>query len=288
MAMGKNLVPLATVIVVVVIVASFVAIGSAKNLHASMEMYTDLPGRHAIALKVHSCNDQVMYTLQRLRNELPTSVPIIVVFDNTKGGFKQELARHLTPYLLSTDQQLQQVNGLHKDTWYNNDSLLISLWRSGMLSPDTDFLWLIEYDVFCDGNWFHAMASTSGMMHDMLATYMERYNQSNETWMWWPHMNATNEKDIVPRKRRVKSFAPVCRFSRRAMQVLDAHAGRTSGYCEVYIPTILDASNCTWANLPNSMLGDFQCFETCKSSRPPTRNDNRLHHKMVWDTALRT
>lgn len=235
------------------------------------------PTRQVIALQAHLCNDQLLYTLRRMRQELPFKV--VVLFDNTKGGFKADLAGDLAPCHVTTDAGLKEVNRLHKDSWYNKDSALVSLWRSGLVG-DADYLWLIEYDVYCDGNWSQALAATSGMPHDMLSTFMERYSTGDRTWMWWPHVTG---EDAVPKDRRVKSFAPVCRFSRRAMQVLHDMSGKMSGYCEVYIPSVLDARGCTWANLPQRMLGKFECYETCRSSTAPRRGDNRLHHKMVWD-----
>ena len=233
-------------------------------------------GAPCLALRAHRPDPQALYALGRARAELSGS-RVVLLFDDTRRTWDPRDWGGVASLVTTDDALRRDVNPRHVGCYRNVDSQVVALARSGMLG-DSEHLWLLEYDVYCDGDLARTLRKADALDLDFAATHVERHGPGNARWEHWGALEyATRERE------RVKSFFPVVRLSRRAIAALDAaaRAGRT-GYCEVHVPTAVSMAGGTCGNLPESMFGAFECVETCSSDRPPRRGDDRLHHKMRW------
>lgn len=166
------------------------------------------------------------------------------------------------------------VNRLHKDMKYSLDSVLYFVYeRLASDGCDFDYVWLIEDDVYCDGNLDACLEMSSDDEKDFLATFVEDYDvHKNGDWVWWNDVT----KATFPLEERVKSFFPVTRYSKRFLECIHDHIGEESGFCEVYIPSLAKNRGYTYGNIEERCVGNMSLGVI----RPmPTNGDNRLYHK---------
>lgn len=159
-----------------------------------------------------------------------------------------------------TEDQCKRMNSLHTTVYEMCDTLIVII--ADYLNNkrhDYEYLWLIEYDVTCSGNWKRTLAKAENCTEDLLATYVEQYTPANQ-WLWgrlygemrtWAHT-----------AKEWKGFLPALRISRRSIEnCLRPNMNRASGFLETYITTALINSGFTIGNMPFSMVGQwFNCF----------------------------
>lgn len=102
--------------------------------------------------------------------------------------------------------------------------------------PNYDNYWLIEDDVHYNGNWedfFNCFVRNDA---DLISTYITKYQEAPD-WYWW---NTLYTKVPIPDVYKIRTFYPVCRFSNRALNLLDKQLkGGAHGHGEVLVPTLL-------------------------------------------------
>lgn len=106
--------------------------------------------------------------------------------------------------------------------------------------PEYEYIWSIEYDVVFSGNWRVLFDSFNYNNADLLSSHIAHYCESNKNWLWWSSLSF-NSKDLLPSKKWVKSYNPIHRYSRQALQFLDVYLQRegNSGFSEALVATIL-------------------------------------------------
>jgi hypothetical protein len=170
-----------------------------------------------------------------------------------------------------------QINKLHKDNKGQVESQLFILYK---IIKDFDYLYLIEYDVYCDGNW--KLTLTTNQNEDFLATHVDDFNLKNITWGHW--FNLKGSKKLKPeRKDRVKSFFPITRYSIHFFKMLEKKIGIYTGFCEVYIPSLVKQNNLTYNNFNENILGKHWIFtdEQKENFKPILENNNKLFHPVI-------
>lgn len=102
--------------------------------------------------------------------------------------------------------------------------------------PGYDYYWLVEYDVRFNGNWRTFFSFFENRDEDFVTAHVERV-EDNPHWPRWGEIELTNidleEKDML------RSFNPICRFSNRALSLLDERCSYGDrGHNEVLMPTL--------------------------------------------------
>ncbi len=97
-----------------------------------------------------------------------------------------------------------------------------------------DFYWLIEDDVYFNGDWCDFFRSFQDDKSDFLTSGIEKFNESPHWYWWYTLRTPLNNPD------RIKSFNPVYRLSGQALACIDsALKNGWSGHHEAVMPTIL-------------------------------------------------
>lgn len=207
---------------------------------------------------------------------------VFVLFDNTKNQLKGVSEANM---ILFTTEDCCKINRLHRCNKRQIEAqLLLFEERCGRAY---NYLWLIEYDVACDGNWKEALGKVSSSNEDFLATMVCTY-ADRILWNGW--FQLTGPRWLKPSlTRRVCSFFPVVRMSRKLIETMRNHCGQYSGFCEVFVPTLAFEKGLSCGNLPQEMLGDYFTYEESPRSKEKAfvlenpQHDHRLYHPILYE-----
>lgn len=240
------------------------------------------PSNQAYLVRAHVCDDQFRELWATLLREFPRE-QLFVLFDDTKGSMQGDfMAQFGDRVILHTETQCKAINPLQESLWKHAEGpLVVGLEALERRYPDFTHAWLVEYDIFCDGSWRRALSRADAIKADLLGPKLGGWLPRNASWMWWDALRGPAVSH-VPLKRRKRCFFPLVRFSRAMLEAIRAHVGTGStGFCEVYVPTLAMACGLTIARLPRSMLGRFtnKVELTGAQLRHGRRNDDRLYHK---------
>ena len=139
-----------------------------------------------------------------------------------------------------------------------------------------DYLWLIEFDVLCNGNYKRCYEPTHHMQEDFVSAQVERFHWQN--WHHWRRI--VGKLSRLPLEQRWKTFFPVTRYSKRFLKVIANDIGQSSGYCEVYVPTLCASAAMSLAAFPDSMRGNFGYRPTRMAV--PIEFDDKLYHPVKY------
>ena len=113
--------------------------------------------------------------------------------------------------------------------------------------PDYDYYWLIEDDVYFNGNWKSFFALFTTYTFDFISAYLRKY-QEEPDWYWWNTLQTGRER--IDEENKIHSFNPIYRLSRQALAYLhEALLNGWSGHHEVLIPTLLLQRKCSMADM---------------------------------------
>ena len=105
-------------------------------------------------------------------------------------------------------------------------------------NPHYRHYWFIEYDVVFTGRWSTLMEDCDSILggYDFLSCHIERFGEDNRQWPWWYRSNDCG----YALEECVKGFNPICRYSNRALALLDSYMREGhSAHSEVMITTCL-------------------------------------------------
>jgi len=109
-----------------------------------------------------------------------------------------------------------------------------------------EYYWLIEYDVRFTGNWHQFFQAYSSNQADFLSAHLSTYTKEPD----WPHWNLHHPTRHIPQDQRRRSFNPIFRISRSALDQIDqAHQAGWQGHGEVLLATLLDQNQFTQQDL---------------------------------------
>jgi hypothetical protein len=226
--------------------------------------------------------EEFQATRKRLLAELPRK-RLFVLFDNSKNAMRADFMRKYGDrVILHTEAQCKELNPQQENLWKNVEGPLIVMLRFLRSNfPAFTHAWMIEHDIYCGGSWARALRLADGKGEDLLATKVSPWTRQLRDWWWWDALRG-RMRDAVPLKARHKCFFPLVRLSRAMLECVEENVGRSTGYCEVYIPTLAHSAGLTLDNLPPEMLGKWEHTVQLRASELPLlRRDNRLHHKFV-------
>jgi len=173
-----------------------------------------------------------------------------------------------------------QVNKLHKNNKEQVESQLYILYK--LIPQEFDYLYFIEYDVYCDGNWKETLEKNNSYSHDFLATHVDDYRIQHISWGHW--FNLKGSKQLKPkREHRVKSFFPITRYSTLFFKMLEKQIGRYTGFCEIFIPSLVKQQHLTYGNLNLDCIGHHWIFTDDEKDqfKPLLMNHNTLLHPVI-------
>jgi hypothetical protein len=162
----------------------------------------------------------------------------------------------------------------HVDNWQSVECKLGVL-RGIVHATGAGTAWMIESDVGCDGDIATCLRSVRDRTSDFMATKV-RTRAQDPGWCWWGAL--AGEIAAMPMEERLGCFFPVTRYSRAMLDLLWEHRDASSGFCEVYVPSLAARHGLVVAGLPEHVIGDIG-LET--HSALPGRGDHRLYHKCV-------
>jgi hypothetical protein len=199
---------------------------------------------------------------------------VFLLYDNTKNSFPDVLDQHI---IQINNKDCEKINTLHKNNKEQVESQICVFTQN--CPVDFDHLWLIEYDVVCDGNWHSTFEKCNSNSSDFLGTCVQSYAENMFWGLWYRIYGRIRHKPAI--QKRYKCFFPITRFSKSLITELQKNMGIYSGFCEVYIPTLAKQKNLTIENIPQDMLGETFIYSESKDFKAVFKNENKLYHPFV-------
>lgn len=176
-------------------------------------------------------------------------------------------------------------NPLHKSNKEQVESQLLLF--CSLCPSDYDFIWILEYDVYCDGNWKTTLKKCQDKTTDFMATCVCGHKEDIFWGLWFCLHGLRRFKPVL--SERIKSFFPVVRVSKVLCEGLEMNIGKYSGFCELYFPTLAKSLGLTYNNFPPSMFGDVFVYSVEKNFTITKQNKNQLFHPFTtFDNILST
>ena len=191
----------------------------------------------AVLFVAHFLNEDTLARYLRLRQELPKDrydvVWIFTTNDCPGIKFPQDV-----PVLFFNSVSFQELRYTPIEKTLTPGSTHFIPLRFYLDNPNYQHYWYIEYDVVFTGRWSTLMDDCDGNLdgYDFLSCHIEKYGDGNREWGWWHRSNDCG----YPLEECVKGFNPICRYSNRALALLDRYMKEGhSAHSEVMITTCL-------------------------------------------------
>lgn len=236
--------------------------------------------KNVYLLRTHVCSEQFYKLWYKIVDEFPIN-RCFVIYDNTKESLDTEFHnKYKDNIILHTLDDCKKINKYHDSMWYTVESSLCIAYDHIKEKVEFEYMWVIENDIYTDGSLEKCFEIAEHIDDDYLATKIEDFNDNKE-WAHWGELHGDMEN--LEFDKQVRSFFPVVRCSKKMLELLKENLGVSSGFCEVYFPTLAKNNGLKYSNLPVDMLGNFEYLETVRLSTLPTNNDNKLYHKFVYE-----
>ena len=251
-----------------------------------------------IVLRTHKVNDPAILDLfDKLRDACGVN-RVYMMFDNTKGAWTSSDSNKDTNVFLVTDDECTRANSMHNQGFRCHSKVSWMFWHpetsfvlchdwlrskeADGTCPPFDYVWFVEYDVRCTGRFSEAFAVCDEIDADFMACGKDdarvdhfRLAKEEPRWCWFPKLDG----EIATRAQhadRVGAFFPMVRFSTPMAETVRKEFGKSTGFCEVYVPTLAAFTpGIVSAAMPPSVLGKFQYAPTI--SREEWENISKSH-----------
>jgi hypothetical protein len=80
-----------------------------------------------------------------------------------------------------------------------------------------DYYWCIEEDVDFSGDWSALFEEFSSVDADFISSHIS-HHQNEPEWPWWSAL--AHPYFVIPQEKRIRSFNPIYRISREALELL--------------------------------------------------------------------
>lgn len=240
-----------------------------------------------IVLRTHRFDSTILELYEKLRTDCGLH-RVFVLFDNTQRTWEQsqgtwEQSQGFTQenVFLVTDAECSSVNSMHDQGFRCHSDVSWMFWHpetsfvmchdwlrakeSDGTCPPFDYVWFVEYDVRCTGAFSEAFAVCDSVDADFMASGRAeskadhlRLASEEPHWCWFPRLDG-EIATRAPSEQRVGAFFPMVRFTTRMADTVRGEFGKSTGFCEVYVPTLAALSpGIVSAAIPPSVLGKFQ------------------------------
>jgi hypothetical protein len=196
-------------------------------------------------------------------------------------------------FVTITETDCLSINKLHckgynRGSLYKIEAQILGLFQfinnNDQHFPSLLNMWYIEYDVYCHGSFQEVINRFSDVDTDLLIKGSDRGSairtkRNERRWVWWSGLEGeiANTKDEDKRG----CFLPIMRMSRAFLECLQKNVGISSGFCEVYFPTLCIVNGLSLSTLPDDIFATFTYkanlnFSIINKSEP----NNKLFHPL--------
>jgi len=223
--------------------------------------------------RTHLWSPFCQFQYQKLQADLGVE-NVYLLFDETVSKFTCPQNN----VILTNFKKCLDINPLHRSNKEQVESQLLVLIQE--CPVDFEYLWLIEYDVYCNGNW-KLLENCLEMNHDFLGTQVFNYPQKILWNYWFALYGPKRKKPLL--QDRASSFFPLVRLSKKLLLALQENIGHYSGFCEVYIPTLAKQKGLTLQNIPTNLIGPSFYYDPIKKEQAKIENkdDNKFYHPVT-------
>lgn len=233
-------------------------------------------------LRTHEINDSVKLLYEKLVDDVGQD-NVFVLYDAT--NFKLPLDCPISSdKIYVVDDSLCLKNNSYHDKGHRSGSasmsfwhpetsfVLMGYWLSLVKKIEYDYVWFIEYDVYCNGSFARALQKCDKVSADFMARGRDNGPEnfrvgSVDPWCWWGELHGEIAK--VPQSNRVGCFLPLVRCSKKMLETMRHQFNKSTGFCEVYMTTLAVKENLVAKPVPLEALGIFRYR--------PTITDEELH-----------
>jgi hypothetical protein len=225
------------------------------------------------ALRAHQINDSVKIIYNKLVADLGYE-NVVILYDATYHELIDECNIPIDNICILNDDICLQNNSMHNKiiqtkeehfsmNYYHPETgfVLLAYWATFIKKMDYDFIWFIEYDVYCKGNFKIAFDKCDSIYADLMARGRDQGPEHfrvgfSDPWCFWNDLVGDIAK--IPCKHRVGCFFPLVRFSKRMIDTVKNNFNKSTGFCEVYIPTLAVEKDLIVEPIPLNALGVYR------------------------------
>lgn len=187
--------------------------------------------------------------------------------------FDQTLAEHnhrAITFVTVSEADCIALNSLHnvgreQGSLFKIEGHMVAI--SKFLSANThifdpmEYMWFIEYDVHCHGSFKTIFDKVANSKADLLMKGSDDTNEirtviNEPYWVWWENGLQGEIAAIHPVHRR-GGFLPIMRVSNRFVKCIEHNLGTSSGFFEIYLPTLCYLNKLSLEALPEDIFGMF-------------------------------
>lgn len=247
--------------------------------------------KNIYVLRTHFINQSVMRLYHQLKNDFGCD-NVVVLLDITKIPDLTIVPNEITHLITITTEEASLIDPLlHKFNLpgmaYRAEAVLTHLYDKITKHICTfQYMWLIEYDFYCRGSFAKALAPCDNIDCDFIAKgrdddFEVRKWWKCPQWCWWNDL--FGELESLPHMLRKGCLFAITRYSPRLLETVKANLGRSTGFCEVYIPCLCVANGLSYKALPFESIGDVRYRPTfSKEELEETAKPDKLYHPIKW------
>jgi hypothetical protein len=253
--------------------------------------------RHLFVFKTHIFTQYIYEEYHKLCSCFGKQ-NIFITFDDTHQAWSSEYEENLgipkscvlkpmqgmfelgPGVLLIHDNDMKQYNEHHKENKLTYETTWCILHRMlGGEHAQYDYMWSIENDVYCNGDWSVVVDKCKEKTCDLLAYMIGT--------MKWP--DSAFERIYgwdIPRCDRINAFCAICRLSKRLVEVMDCYLGERSGFLELYPPTLCKSIGYKIDNFPEDVIGIMSWHQKTKKWMDEEIARDGINHKLYHSVKM--
>lgn len=194
-------------------------------------------GNTVLVVRGYYMDDGVRKNYEKLRTDLEHVCDVVFLYDSKPGKMSDtDVPGPAVAFDQDDWSKYKQPDPFNKTFIPGNEETMFLMFAENY--PARDFYWFIEYDVVFSGDWRNLVLNFSASDSDLIATTLMRYRDIPD-WKIWRSL-VVPESSVLEENDMLRSFLPVCRFSARALKMLQTRlASGWSGHPEALVASLL-------------------------------------------------
>ena len=206
-------------------------------------------------IRAHALDAPLLECFRRTRADLGID-RVFVLFDNTHGGWTPLQTDLADATLVVDDASCFAINAMHVTDRETPEASIVMMhdWLRARRAGPVDYVWFVEHGARCC---HHELATCDVIDADFMA-----HGCAGEDRSRLEGLIAAR----APLAERIGASVRIVRVSRAFVEKLRSEFGRSTGSCEVYLPTLCATTpGLIAAAIPSGVLESV----TCASASPP-------------------
>ena len=228
-------------------------------------------GKSVYVLRAHILSDTLFELFNKLQHELGED-NVFILYDETRTAWDTSKAPSSVIVnndsnaivLIINDVLCLELNSMHDVGYGGTQNVSWSFWHPETAisimhawlrqkNQEFKYIWFIEYDVECNGDFAIPLKECDAINADLMAKGQNdgfdiRDSAVDPGWCWWCRLDG--EIAATPDNARHGIFFPMVRVSDAMVDVIRNNFGKSTGFCEVYSKLICEA-------MPADVFGCF-------------------------------